>query len=212
MFAALHGLQRYISIPRVAKHHLCIWTNASVVPGDALVVVAHGDDTTIGVLQSRIHEVWALRTGTSLEDRPRYTHTTCFETFPFPVGLTPRDTAAGAPSGPLAEAIATAARRLDELRAAWLNPPEWVDWVITPEEEKAGFPQRPVAKPGHEADLKKRTLTNLYNARPAWLAFAHKALDQAVAAAYGWPDYTPEMPDEEILRRLLALNLERAAG
>jgi len=67
-----------------------------------------------------------------------------------------------------------------------------------------------VAKPGHEADLKKRTLTNLYNARPAWLALTHQALDKAVAAAYGWADYAPEMADEEILRRLLALNLERS--
>ena len=115
-----------------------------------------------------------------------------------------------APTGPLAENIAAAARRLNELREAWLNPPEWVDWVITPEEEKAGFPQRPVARPGHEADLKKRTLTNLYNARPAWLALAHKQIDAAVAAAYCWTDYTPEMPDDEILRRLLALNLERS--
>jgi len=121
-----------------------------------------------------------------------------------PPGLTPRDTA------PVAENIAAAARRLNELREAWLNPAEWVDWVITPEEEKAGFPKRPVAKPGHEADLKKRTLTNLYNARPAWLDLAHKQLDQAVAAAYGWSDYTPETPDDEILRRLLALNLERS--
>jgi hypothetical protein len=70
-----------------------------------------------------------------------------------------------------------------------------------------GYPDRIVAKPGHEAELKKRTLTNLYNARPAWLDNAHQALDAAVAAAYGWPDYTPAMPDEEILRRLLALNL-----
>ncbi len=106
--------------------------------------------------------------------------------------------------------IAAAAKRLNELRENWLNPPEWVDWVITPEEEKAGFPKRPVAKPGHEADLKKRTLTNLYNQRPAWLDLAHKELDKAVATAYGWTDYTAEMPDEEILRRLLALNLERA--
>ncbi len=151
---------------------------------------------------------------------PTYTPTTTFETFPFPPGLTPRDTApvAGQASPPclagqiVAENIAAAARRLNELREAWLNPPEWVDWVITPEEEKAGFPKRPVAKPGHEADLRKRTLTNLYNARPAWLALAHKALDQAVATAYGWTDYSAEMPDEEILRRLLALNLERAAA
>lgn len=111
----------------------------------------------------------------------------------------------------LAENIAAAARRLNELREAWLNPAEWVDWVITPEEEKAGFPKRPVAKPGHEAELKKRTLTNLYNARPAWLDLAHKELDKAVAAAYGWTDYTPEMANDEILLRLLTLNLERSA-
>lgn len=91
-----------------------------------------------------------------------------------------------------------------------LNPMEWVDWVITPEEEKAGYPKRPVAKAGKADDLKKRTLTNLYNARPAWLDMAHKALDKAVAAAYGWSDYTLEMPDETILGRLLVLNLERA--
>ena len=57
----------------------------------------------------------------------------------------------------------------------------------------------------------KFTLTKLYNARPAWLAAAHASLAAAVAAAYGWPDYGPEMPDEEILWRLLALNLSRAA-
>ena len=78
--------------------------------------------------------------------------------------------------------------------------------------KKPAFRCAPCAKPGHEAELKKRTLTNLYNARPAWLANAHRELDQAVAAAYGWEDYTPEMPDEEILRRLLALNLERSSG
>lgn len=85
-----------------------------------------------------------------------------------------------------------------------------MDWVITPEEAAAGFPARPVARPGHEAELKKRTLTNLYNQRPAWLASAHQALDQAVAAAYGWADYSPALADDEILRRLLKLNLERA--
>ena len=57
------------------------------------------------------------------------------------------------------------------------------------------------------AKLKKRTLTNLYNERPAWLDLAHKKLDAAVAAAYGWP---ADLSDEQILERLLALNLERA--
>ena len=72
------------------------------------------------------------------------------------------------------------------------------------------YPDRTVPKPGFEKDLAKRTLTNLYNLRPAWLAAAHAQLDAAVAAAYGWGDYTADMPDDEILRRLLALNLQRA--
>jgi hypothetical protein len=218
MRVVLQQVARYIATPRVAKHRVFVWQPICTLPDSAVIAIARSDDTTFGILHSRFHELWSLRLGTALEDRPRYTPTTTFETFPFPPGLTPRDTApvAGHASPPclagqiVAENIAAAARRLNELREAWLNPPEWVDWVITPEEEKAGFPQRPVAKPGHEADLRKRTLTNLYNARPAWLALAHRALDKAVAAAYGWPDYTPEVPDDEILRRLLALNLERA--
>ncbi len=41
---------------------------------------------------------------------------------------------------------------------------------------------------------------------------AHKTLDAAVAAAYRWTDHTPDMPDDDILRRLLAVNLERAGA
>ena len=67
-------------------------------------------------------------------------------------------------------------------------------------------------KPGFEKELAKRTLTNLYNLRPAWLTAAHAQLDAAVAAAYGWADYTANMPDDEILRRLLALNLQRSTS
>ena len=72
------------------------------------------------------------------------------------------------------------------------------------------YPDRIVARPGHEKDLAERTLTRLYNQRPTWLDAAHKALDLAVAAAYGWADYSADTPDEEILKRLLALNLARA--
>ena len=209
MRKAIEPLQRYIATPAVAKHRLFVWLPVVVVPDHALMVIARADDITFGILHSRFHELWSLRLGTSLEDRPRYTPTTTFETFPFPAGMTPRDTASGSPAGPAAGAIATAAQRLNELRETWLNPPEWTDRIpeIVP-----GYPDRIVAKPGHEAELKKRTLTNLYNARPAWLDNAHKALDAAVAAAYGWADYTPDMSDEEILRRLLALNLARKAA
>jgi hypothetical protein len=218
---ALSKLSHYICTPRVSKYRLFVWLPASVLPDSAVVAIARSDDTTFGILHSRFHELWSLRMGTSLEDRPRYTPTTTFETFPFPAEFAPSSPALlpageGGQSPSLSgrgvgvrERIDAVAQTLNQLRETWLNPPEWVDWVRTSEEEKVGFPLRPVAKPGHEAELKKRTLTNLYNARPAWLDNAHKALDAAVAAAYGWEDYMPDMPDEEILRRLLALNLAR---
>ena len=111
-----------------------------------------------------------------------------------------------------AHKIAAAAHRLNQLRENWLNPPEWVDVIP---EVVAGYPDRINPKPEFAKAIKARTLTNLYNARQKgevqWLEDAHRTLDSAVARAYGWDDYTPEMPDEEILRRLLKLNQERAA-
>ncbi|WP_454435419.1 class I SAM-dependent DNA methyltransferase [Thauera mechernichensis] len=209
--AALAGLPRVIVTPCVSKHRLFAFLSPAELADHQLAVILRSDDTTFGVLHSRFHELWSLRlcTWLGVGNDPRYTPSTTFETFPFPAGMTPADTAAGTPTGPQAEAIAAAARRLNELRENWLNPAEWVDRIP---EVVPGFPDRIIPKPGHEAELKKRTLTNLYNLRPAWLDSAHKALDAAVADAYGWADYTPEMPDDEVLRRLLALNLERAAG
>ena len=110
--------------------------------------------------------------------------------------------------------IAQAAKRLNDLREAWLNPPEWTDRVpevIPLGMDKSPYPDRILPKPGHEKDLAERTLTKLYNVSPAWLDAAHKTLDAAVAQAYGWSDYTADMLDEEILKRLLALNLARSA-
>lgn len=72
------------------------------------------------------------------------------------------------------------------------------------------YPERIVARPGFEKELAARTLTKLYNQRPAWLQQAHSALDAAVAASYGWGDWGEGLPEDEILRRLLALNLARA--
>ena len=208
-----------------------------VLPDSAVVAIARADDTTFGILHSRFHEVWSLRMGTWLGvgNDPRYTPTTCFETFPFPQGLTPADTAhqqtealasgaripaqmADASLKAAASRIAEAAKTLNERREAWLNPSEWT--VRVPEVTPLGmdhspYPDRILPKPGlSEADakaLQKRTLTKLYNTRPAWLAMAHAELDAAVAAAYGWADFAPAMPDDELLARLLALNLARAA-
>ncbi len=210
--AALAPLKRYIATPRVAKHRVFVWLDVSVLPDSRLCAIAREDDVVFGVLCSHIHEIWALANASmhGVGNDPTYNAKSCFETFPFPEGLTPNLDPADY-TNPSSAEIAIAAQELNKLRETWLNPLEWTDWVRTPEEEKAGYPLRPIAKPVHEADLKKRTLTNLYNARPAWLDNAHKALDAAVAKAYSWDDYTPEMPDEEILRRLLALNLARSA-
>ena len=202
---ALRGLSRYIATPAVAKHRLFVWISGQTLPDQALLVVARSDDTAFGVLHSRFHELWALGTCTWLGkgNDPRYTPTTCFETFPFPAGLIPNIPASVYADDPHAQAIADAARTLNELRENWLNPPEWIERVP---EVVPGYPDRIIPKPEHAAELKKRTLTNLYNQRPAWLANAHRALDEAVAAAYGWP---VDLDDDEVLRRLLALNRQR---
>jgi type II restriction/modification system DNA methylase subunit YeeA len=206
MRRALAPISRFIATPTVAKHRVFAWFDSAVLPDKQLVVITRDDDTTFGILHSRVHELWALRMCTFLGvgNDPRYTPTTCFETFPFPAGFTPNVPAADYADNPHAKAIAEAARRLVELRDNWLNPAEWVERLP---EVVAGYPDRILPKPGCEKDLAKRTLTNLYNLRPQWLANAHATLDAAVAAAYGWP---ADIADDEVLGRLLALNRERS--
>ena len=201
MWQALDSLPRYIATPTVAKHRLFDWCDGRVCPDHQLIAIARDDDTTFGILHSRFHEIWSLRLGTSLEDRPRYTPTSTFETFPFPPGLTPNIPASEYAADPRAMAIALEAQRLVELRDRWLNPPEWVEWV---DEPVPGYPKRPVPRDeGAAKALKKRTLTSLYNTRPQWLVNAHAALDAAVAGAYGW---SADISDDDFLRTLLALN------
>ena len=266
----LAELPRYIATVETAKHRVFVFFPVSVAPEHSLIVIPRADDATFGMLQSRFHDLWTMKLGSPYGNHPtarRYNASRTFETFPFPAGLTPADTAhqrtetlasgaqipadlpatmalpAAAPPAdskpnqppalagiaPAAHqtiatrdaaiAIAEAAHRLDTLRQNWLNPPEWtrsVPEVVPLGMTESPYPDRIEPRPGlSEADakaLQKRTLTNLYNQRPAWLAQAHEALDAAVAAAYGWADYTPAMTDDDILRRLLALNLARAGA
>lgn len=160
----------------MAKHRLFVWLEPPTLPDSQLIVIARDDDYTFGVLQSRVHELWARATGTQVREAEsgfRYTPTTTFETFPFPH-----------PTAAHRDEIAAAAARLDQLRRGWLHPPDAI-----------------------EDDLKVRTLTNLYNERPSWLRDAHGRVDRAVLAAYSWPT---DLPDEQLLQRLLALNLARS--
>ena len=208
MWKLLEHLPRFISTPRVAKHRLFVW-QARLEPDCQLIVIARDNDTTLGILQSRFHELWALRLGTWLGvgNDPRYTPSTTFETFSFPEGLTPDIPASDYADDTLAAAIAEAAAELNRLREAWLNPP---DLVRIKAEVVPGYPDRilPLDEAAAKV-LKTRTLTNLYNQRPAWLSMAHRRLDAVVASAYGWP---ADLPDEEILANLFALNQERAAA
>jgi len=183
MRKAISSLERYIVTPAHAKHRVFVWQSPRVLCNQGTLTFARDDDYFFGVLHSRQHEVWARAQGTQVrevESGFRYTPTSTFETFPFPwpPGHEPQDSR-------LVEAIAEATRELVEKRDAWLNPPN-----------------------ASAEELKRRTLTNLYNARPSWLAEAHRKLDAAVFAAYGWP---VTLTDAELLERLLALNHERAA-
>ncbi len=210
MHRALTGLTRFIVTPRVAKHRLFAWMYALTLADCQLIAVARADDTTFGVLHSRFHELWALHLGSELEDRPRYTPSTTLETFPFPDGLTLDQPAAACAGDPRAEAIAAATLALVEARDRWLNPAELVQRVP---EVVPGFPDRLLPRDEKAAVvLRSRTLTNLYNQRGtpagAWLDGLHRALDEAVAAAYGWP---ADLLDGDVLARLLALNHARAA-
>ncbi|MCK0530803.1 class I SAM-dependent DNA methyltransferase [Sphingobium agri] len=206
------GLKRAIFTPRVAKHRIFVWAASLVVPDSAVVAIARDDDTTFGILHSRFHELWSLRMGTFLGvgNDPRYTPSTTFETFPFPAGLTPNIRAADYADDPRGQAIAAAAAQLNDLREKWLNP---ADLVVREPEVVLGYPDRFLPRDEAAAkELKKRTLTNLYNARPQWLVNAHAALDTAVADAYGWGEdwRAGRLEEDEILARLFALNQSRS--
>ena len=209
MRAAIGPLDRFIVTPRHSKHRLFVWQAHPTLPDSATSIVARDDDFAFGVLQSHAHELWSLRlcTWLGVGNDPRYTPTTTFETFPFPWPLNTPDEALTPEQRQHRDAIGEAARELDEKRRLWLNPPEWVREVpdVIP-----SLPPRLLPVDEHaEQELKKRTLTNLYNERPTWLANLHQTLDAAVCAAYGWP---VDIADDQILEHLLTLNLERAAA
>lgn len=208
---AISGKSRYLATVRVAKHRFFVWMPATVWPDSRLFAIALDDEASFGVLSSRIHETWALANKSVHGDgedggRPVYNAESCFETFPFP-HLEGHDG--------LRRTIERCAAELARLRDAWLNPPEWthtVSEVVPVGMGRSPYPARTLPKRGFEQRLSSRTMTKLYNEMPAWLANAHRALDAAVAAAYGWADYSPDLLDEEIIRRLFALNAERAVS
>lgn len=206
---AIMGLSRFILTPTTARHRVFAWGRDPLLPDHKLIVIARDDDYTFGVLHSRAHERWSLRVigRQGVGNDPVYAPTFAFEPFPFPWPLnTPEDRLSPAQKT-ARDAIAAAAKDLDAARSRWLNPPEL---LATEPGAAPAWPDRMVPKDAAAAtELKKRTLTNLYNARPGWLDLAHKKLDAAVLAAYGWPD---DITDADILAKLLALNHQRSGS
>lgn len=207
MRAKLERLPRFLATARVAKHRLFVWLEHPTLPDCQIIAFARADDYFLGVLHSRFHELWSLAMGTQLREREsgfRYTPTTCFETFPFPF---PMGSEAGESEGE--SESESEGESESERKEGGLAAPK-------PDGAKAG-PIRAISAAaaqlhdyrsnwlGDRTD-RKRTLTALYNARPEWLKAAHARLDAAVAAAYGWP---ANLPDAEVLARLLALNHSR---
>ena len=176
---ALSNLTRFVVTPLVSKHRVFQWAENPTLPDHAVGVFAREDDYFIGVLQSRVHEIWSRALGTQVRDREsgfRYTHTTCFETFPFPE-----------PTEDQRDAIADIAKTLMWHRKNVLTPLE-----NTPDEM-----------------IRKMTLTNVYNNNHRWLRSDHQKLDRAVFDAYGWSEDPADLDDDTILERLLELNLSR---
>ena len=174
-----------------------------------LVCVAHDDAFVLGVLSSRIHVTWALATGGTLEDRPRYNKSRCFETFPFPDATEEQK----AHIRDLAEHIDAHRKRQLALHPS-LTMTDLYNVLEAVRAEAALTTQQRVI---HEQGL------------VTVLRQLHDELDGAVADAYGWGEEvlkfepasleaTPrqgsskvlKLPDEEILTRLVALNKQRA--
>ncbi|MBN8475170.1 DNA methyltransferase [Sulfuritalea sp.] len=201
MRASVAGLPRYIATGQTAKHRLFQFLDGAILPDDKLIAIALGDAYCLGVLSSHVHVVWALAAGATLEDRPVYNKTSCFDAFPFPVATPTQQ----AHIRDLAEQIDAHRKRVlaahDELTLTGLynvlarvGAPQGLPSVAG--DTANGTPLSAKEKLIHEKGL------------VAVLKSLHDELDAAVLDAYGWHD----RPDEQtLLARLVALNLERRA-
>jgi hypothetical protein len=187
---ALSDLDRYIATVETTKHRTFQFLDRSILPDNMLTAIASADAFHLGVLSSRVHVVWTLWGGGTLEDRPRYTKTLCFDPFPFPIAddfqkQHIRDTAE--------ELDAHRKRVLTEHPHLTLtdlyNVLEQLQSGATPSD--LGAKERRVFDDGLVLILKE----------------LHDRLDQLVFETYRWP---ADLSNEEILNRLVALNKERS--
>ncbi|MDR0466673.1 MAG: class I SAM-dependent DNA methyltransferase, partial [Deltaproteobacteria bacterium] len=184
---ALAGLPRYISTIETAKHRVFMFLPAEILPDNRLVNVASADAFYLGILSSRIHVCWALTAGGILGPTPVYNKTRCFDAFPFPDAAPEQQSR-----------IRALGEKLDAHRKSRqaLHPALTMTGMYNALEAlRAGRELTAKEKSVHEQGL------------VTVLRELHDELDAAVAEAYGWP---VDLPDEEVLSRLAALNVERA--
>lgn len=188
---ALADLPRYIATPVTQKHRFFEFVSGSILPDDALMVVAIRDAFVLGVLHSQVFSVWFAENSSTLEDRPRFIKSRCFDPFPFPDATEEQKAT-----------IRAIAEELDAHRKRVLA--QHGHLTLTGlynvlEKLRAGV------KPDALDDDDRRIFDD---GLVLILKELHDKLDRAVAEAYGWP---ADLADEDILARLVALNKERAA-
>jgi hypothetical protein len=202
---ALAGRSRYIATGETGKHRHFQFLEAAILPDNMLIAIASDDAFHLGVLSSRIHVVYALAAGGTLEDRPRYNKSRCFDPFPFPDCTEAQKTRIRA----LAEELDAHRKRAQATHKLGLtdiyNVLEKLRSASSDAGLTAGQAARPTAGPTM-LTAKERAIHDA--ALVSTLKQLHDDLDRAVADAYGWPW---PMTDAEILERVVALNAARAA-
>lgn len=192
--AALKGLSRYIATVETAKHRVFQFLDVSVLPDHKLVAIASDDALHLGVLSSMLHAVWALASGGTLEDRPVYSKSRCFDPFPFPgddTGLTPK----------LAERIRSLGEQLDIHRKTRQAAHSAV--TVT-----GMYNVLDKLRSGDALTLSERAMND--NGLVGVLQSLHDDLDTAVLEAYGWSDLRLPTDADALLSRLVELNIKRA--
>ncbi|MFM7034029.1 MAG: DNA methyltransferase, partial [Planctomycetia bacterium] len=182
------GLSRYIATIETSKHRFLQFLPVEVLPDSTIVTFGLDDACHLGVMSSRIHVVWALAAGGTLEDRPRYNKTTCFDPFPFPAAT---------------EAQQQRIRDLGEALDAHRKKQQAAHPGLT---ITGMYNVLEKLRSGEALTDKERKIHD--DGLVSVLKKIHDDLDAAVFDAYGWP---VTLTDDEILERLVALNHERAA-
>jgi hypothetical protein len=186
--AAVVSLDRVIVTSRTAKHGIFQFEVAQAVTESEVVTIALNDAFILAVLSTKLHRVWALASGGTLEDRPRYTHSRTFDPFPFPD-----------PNEAQKARLRSLGEQLDAHRKAQAAAhPKLTLTAMYNVLEKLRAGER---IEGKDREIYDQGLIGI-------LRDLHDQIDTAVAQAYGWP---ATLTDDEILHRLVDLNRERAA-